>query len=64
MLVTQDFETADFKETILKCGFVCIKAAKFGRLADAFAAKGYPCQTEDGIDFLIDIFESEVSNPN
>jgi hypothetical protein len=40
------------KKSILDDGFFFIKDPEYGRKADTFASKGYPFQTEAGLDFL------------
>ncbi|KAH8743954.1 hypothetical protein F5883DRAFT_476709 [Diaporthe sp. PMI_573] len=52
-------DAESIKKSILEDGFVFIKNSEFGRMADAFANKGYPFQTEVGLDLLSEILRNE-----
>ncbi|KAH8742900.1 hypothetical protein F5883DRAFT_512849 [Diaporthe sp. PMI_573] len=56
-------DAESIKKSILEDSFVFIKNSEFGRMADAFANKGYPFQTEVGLDLLSEILRNEVRNP-
>jgi hypothetical protein len=53
-------DTEGIKKSILDDGFFFIQDPEYGRKADTFAIKGYPFQTEDGLDFLNATLDDKV----